>query len=50
MFVKIYYKTYNSKLLIIVNTFKILKYYIKDSKYKVFILINNNNFYYFIYI
>lgn len=45
---KIWYKIYNNKLLAIVKIFKIWHYYLKCYQYKVFALINYNNFYYFI--
>lgn len=37
-FAKTRYKTHNNKLLAIVEFFKIWKYYLKDCKYKVFML------------
>ena len=40
---KTWYKTHNSKLLAIVEAFKIWKYYLKSCKHKVFVLINHNN-------
>lgn len=43
-----YYKIYNSKLLVIVEIFKIWQHYFEDYKYKFFILINYNNLRHFI--
>lgn len=44
---KIHYKTYENKFLAIIEVFKTWKYYLKDYKHKVFILIDHNNFEYF---
>lgn len=44
IFAKIYYKTYNNELKAIIKTFKTWKYYLKDCKYEVLILIDYNNF------
>ena len=44
------YKTYNSKLLTIVEVFKIWKYYLKGYKYRVFIFIDYKTFFQFIHI
>ena len=41
--IEIYYKTYDNKLLAIIKVFKTWKHYLKDSKYKVFILLDYNN-------
>ena len=38
------YKTYNSKLLAIVDIFKTWKHYLKSCKHKVLMLIDHNNF------
>ena len=46
--VKIEYKIYNSKIFAIIEKFKTWHDYLKNCKHKVFILINYNNFYYFI--
>ena len=46
---EIQYKTYNSELLAIIETFKTWRYYLKDYKYEVFVLTNYNNFHRFIY-
>lgn len=43
-------KIYNQKLLTMIEAFKTWCHYLKSFKYKVFILINYNNFYLFIYI
>ena len=40
---KTQYKTHNTKLLTIVETFKTWRHYLEDCKYKVFILTNHNN-------
>lgn len=40
-----WYKTYNGKLLAIIETFKIWCHYLEHCKYKVFIFSNHNNFY-----
>ena len=43
-----WYKTHNGKLLTIIKPFKIWQNYSKDCKYKVFVIINYNNFFHFI--
>lgn len=48
IFTETCYKTYNIELLPIIKIFKTWKYYLKDCKYKVFVLINYNNFFWFI--
>ena len=45
--VKIWYKTHNPKLLAIFEIFKIWEQYLEDSKHKVLIPTNHNNFYQF---
>lgn len=45
---KTYYKTHNSKFFVIIKALKTWKLYLKDCKYKGFILINHNNLQYFI--
>ena len=40
---KTWYKTHNNELLIIVESFKIWRRYLKSYKYKVFILTDYNN-------
>lgn len=45
--VKTQYKTHNAKLLPIEETFKNWRYYLKDYKYEVLVVINNYNFYCF---
>lgn len=42
------YKTYNDKLLAIVEIFKTWHYYLKNCQHKIFVFINNNNLYRFI--
>ncbi len=42
------YKTYNSELLAIIETFKTLKYYFENCKHEIFVLIDHNNFQRFI--
>lgn len=41
------YKTYNRKLLAIMKTFKTWRHYLKSCKYKVLVLTDYNNFYWF---
>lgn len=41
------YKTYDGKLLAIVETFKTWHYYLKGCKHKVLVLTNHNNFCWF---
>ena len=40
---KTWYKTHDSELLAIVETFKTWRHYLEGCKYKVFMLINHNN-------
>ncbi len=42
-FAKTQYKTYDNEILAIVKTFPTLKHYLKDYKYKVLVLTNQNN-------
>ena len=42
--VEIWYKTHNGELLAIVKVFKTWKHYPKSYKYKILILIEQNNF------
>lgn len=37
------YKTHNSNFLAIIEVFKMWKYYLKDYKYKVLVLLNYHN-------
>ena len=41
--VKIWYKTYDGELLVIVKTFKTWRYYLEGGKHKVWLLIDYNN-------
>ena len=43
-----WYKTYNQKLLAIVEAFKTWRYYLESYKYEVFVLIDHNNLCWFI--
>ena len=45
---KTWYEIYYNKLLVIVETFKTWRHYLKDCKHKVFMLINHNNLCFFI--
>ena len=45
---KIWYKTHNNKVLFIVKAYKTWQQYLKNDKHNVFILMNYNNFCYFI--
>lgn len=48
IFVETQYEIQNKKLMTIITAFKTWRYYLEDYKYKLFILIDNNNFYQFI--
>lgn len=41
--IKMYYKTYNQDLLVIIKIFKIWHYYLKDKKFEVLVFTNQNN-------
>ena len=41
---KTWYKSYNNKLLVIIEAFITWQYYLKDCKYKVLVFTNHNNF------
>ena len=45
---KTWYKSHNNELLALVELFKIWKHYLKNCKYKVFVLTDYNNFWQFI--
>ena len=45
---KTYYKTYNGKLLVIVEAFKTWKHYLEGYKHKVLVLTKYNNLHQFI--
>ena len=46
--IQTWYKTYNNKLLAIIETFKTWQHYLKGYKYEIFVLIDHNNFCQFI--
>ena len=48
IFIEIWYKTNDSKLLAIIKAFKTWKYYLESYKYKVLMFTNHNNLQHFL--